>query len=787
MSRKIIMFFVFGLISMNILAQDISSIDFENLKAEDLSDAQITQIYSRAQEQGLSVQELESLAVARGMAPFEVSKLANRFSKLSSSSNTSTTKRRNPQNRLRDAENDTLSARVNNISFSETEKSTFGSDLFSSKNLSFEPSQNAPTPMNYVLGAGDEIVIDIYGAAENNYSLTVSPDGFIHISSIGPIPVSGLTIEEATRRIKNRLSSIYSGLNVNNPDTFAQVTLGSIRTIKVHILGEAKLPGTFNLSSLSTVFNALYVSGGPSKNGTYRSIKLIRNNKIFSEIDLYDFLINGTTENNVVLQDQDIIKIDPYINRISVTGETKRQGLFETKANETFEDLLSFVGGFNQQAYTRRIKIIRNTDVQKSILEIDYPQEKETILKSGDEITVEKILNRFDNRVEIQGAVFREGEYQLEKNPTLLTLINNSDGLLGDAYLDRVMIYRTNPDFTVKAIPVNLKSIFEDPENKDVELYKDDKIRISSIFDLRQERTISISGQVIKGGTFPFVEDMTLKDLIFQAQGFTDAAADYNIEVARRILDDGSGLVRNELAEVFKINVKEGLIFSESNPEFRLKAYDQIFVRNSPTYESQQNVAIKGQVVFPGTYTLKNRDYRISDLVKSSGGITEFAYAKGARLNRPSIQDSTSIVAIELAKILNSPRSDLDLLLQPGDVLTIPKKLETVLVDGQVFAPSNIRFNESKSFKDYISSAGGATDSANTKKSYIEYANGEVSRVKRFLFFKKYPSVEPGAKIIVPRKQVTHKISASERIAILSTIISMAAIVTNTIFQIRSK
>ena len=772
---------------MNILAQDISSIDFENLKAEDLSDAQITQIYSRAQEQGLSVQELESLAVARGMAPFEVSKLANRFSKLSSSSNTSTTKRRNPQNRLRDAENDTLSARVNNISFSETEKSTFGSDLFSSKNLSFEPSQNAPTPMNYVLGAGDEIVIDIYGAAENNYSLTVSPDGFIHISSIGPIPVSGLTIEEATRRIKNRLSSIYSGLNVNNPDTFAQVTLGSIRTIKVHILGEAKLPGTFNLSSLSTVFNALYVSGGPSKNGTYRSIKLIRNNKIFSEIDLYDFLINGTTENNVVLQDQDIIKIDPYINRISVTGETKRQGLFETKANETFEDLLSFVGGFNQQAYTRRIKIIRNTDVQKSILEIDYPQEKETILKSGDEITVEKILNRFDNRVEIQGAVFREGEYQLEKNPTLLTLINNSDGLLGDAYLDRVMIYRTNPDFTVKAIPVNLKSIFEDPENKDVELYKDDKIRISSIFDLRQERTISISGQVIKGGTFPFVEDMTLKDLIFQAQGFTDAAADYNIEVARRILDDGSGLVRNELAEVFKINVKEGLIFSESNPEFRLKAYDQIFVRNSPTYESQQNVAIKGQVVFPGTYTLKNRDYRISDLVKSSGGITEFAYAKGARLNRPSIQDSTSIVAIELAKILNSPRSDLDLLLQPGDVLTIPKKLETVLVDGQVFAPSNIRFNESKSFKDYISSAGGATDSANTKKSYIEYANGEVSRVKRFLFFKKYPSVEPGAKIIVPRKQVTHKISASERIAILSTIISMAAIVTNTIFQIRSK
>ncbi|HBZ37308.1 MAG TPA: hypothetical protein DEO59_02125 [Balneola sp.] len=768
------------------LAQSISSIDFENLKSDELSDAQITQIYRQAQEQGLSIDELSSLAIARGMSPTEVAKLRSRFNSIPDNKNSSIAEITATQNRLRTNEDDTKISKVNTVSVSDTEKKIFGSDLFTSKNLSFEPSQNVPTPKNYVLGAGDQVIIDVYGAAEDNYILTVSPEGSIQIRNIGPIPLSGLTIEEASIRIKTRLSSIYSGLKGNNPDTFVQVTLGSIRSIKVHIIGEVKLPGTFNVSSLSTVFNALYVAGGPSKNGTYRAIKVIRSNNVITEIDLYDFLVNGTTQNNVVLQDQDIVKIDLYLNRVSVNGETKRVGLFETKPGETFSDLLTYAGGFNQQAYTKKIKIRRNTDSQKSIVEIDFPEESGTILKSGDEISIGKILDRYDNRVEIQGAVYREGEYQLEENPTLLTLLENVDGLLGDAYLNRAIIYRTNPNYTVRAIPVNLNEIFEDPENKDIKLVKDDIIRISSIFDLRQEQTINISGEVIKGGTFPFVEDMTLKDLIFQAKGFTDAAANYNIEIARRILDDGSGEVRNELAEIFQINVREGLILSVSNPEFRLRPHDQVFVRSSPTYESQKNVSVKGQVVYPGTYTLKNRGYRISDLVKSSGGTTEFAYPKGAQLNRPSINDSTSIVAIELEKILRSPGSDIDLLLQPGDVLNIPKKLETVLVDGHVFAPSNIRFNESKSFKDYINSAGGATDSANTKKSYIKYANGEVDRVKRFLFFRNYPNVEPGSKIIVPRKPIESKISTSERIAILSTIVSMAAIVTSTIFQIRS-
>lgn len=785
MSRKILLLIVLSLVSINVLAQDISSIDFENLKADDLSDSQITQIYTRAQDQGLSVQELESIAVARGMSPVEVAKLRNRFNGLQASSNNPKGEIDSTRDRLRKTEDDTKIAKTSTVSVADTSKVVFGSDLFSNKNLTFEPSQNVPTPKNYVLGAGDELIIDIYGAAENNYSLTVSPDGLVQISNIGPISVSGLTIEEATRRIKDRLSSIYSGLKGNDPNTFAQITLGNIRTIKVHIIGEVKLPGTFNLSSFSTVFNALYVSGGPSKNGTYRSIKVYRNNELFSEIDVYDFLVNGNTENNVVLQNQDIIKVDPYINRISVNGETKRQGLFETKPTESFEDLLTFTGGFNQQAYTKRIKIRRNTDTQRSIIEIEYPQQKETILKSGDEITIGKILQRYKNRVEIQGAVYREGEYQLEEDMTLLNLINKADGLLGDAFLDRAIIYRTNPNYTVKAIPINLNTLFQNPKNNDVKLIKDDIIHISSIFDLKQEQTITISGEIIKGGIFPFLEEMTLKDLIFQANGFTNAAANYNIEIARRILDDGSGKVQNKLAEVFKVDVKEGLILTESKAEFKLQPFDRVFVHSSPTYELQKEVSIRGQVVYPGTYTIKNREYKISDLVQKSGGITEYGYAKGAKLNRPLNTDSTSVVAIKLDEIIKSPGSDLDLLLQPGDILTVPKKLETVLVAGEVFAPANIRFDKQRSFKSYLNAAGGTTDSANKKKTYIVYANGEVQRIRQFLFFKNYPEVEPGARIIVPQKEQEVKISTGERIAIYSTIVSLAAIVTNTIFQIR--
>ena len=781
-------------LSLAVIGQDFG-INFENLKSEDLTNEQIIAMYSRAQAQGFTVQELESLALARGMAPTEVNKLRSRLLEIQTSNTELSGAIETNQDRLRENTDDTDESRVSTMSVSETEKTIFGSNLFSNKNLSFEPSLNIPTPVDYKLGPGDELIIDIWGAAENNYQLTISPEGRIQISNIGPIYLNGLTIEAAKDLIRNRLSSIYAGLKGNRKDTHIQVTLGKIKTIRVNILGEVNLPGTYSISSLSTVFNALYVSGGPSENGTYREILVIRGNKIVQKVDLYKFLVYGDQNSNIRLQDQDIVKVGTYKNRISLNGETKRQGLFETLDGETIEDLLTFSGGFNQQAYTKRIKVRRNTDTEKRIVEITYPEEIGTVLESGDEILIGKILDRFVNRVEIQGAVFREGEYQLEENPTLLTLINNADGLMGDAYMERAIIYRTNPDYTVRSIPVNLQSILQDPTNKDIELNKDDIIRISSIFDLREERFITISGQVNEGGTFPFIEDMTIKDLIFRAKGFTDEAAVYNIDVARRILDDASGMIRNQIAEVFTLSVSEDLKLIDQNGEFKLEPFDQIFVRSSPSFQQQQTVSITGQVLYPGTYVIENRNFRIYDLIQKAGGITQFAYPEGASLERSfeNLIDSVateeptlSQVGVKIDEILKNPNSELNLLLVSGDQLNIPIKMETVNIQGEVLFPINVRFDRRKNFKSYIGSAGGYSYNADKKRAYIVYANGEVDRVKRFLFFKNYPSVSPGSMIYIPEKIEKERMSTSERLALYSTIVSMAAIVTTAIFQIRN-
>lgn len=787
--------FLLLVLSLTALGQDFG-IDFENLKSEDLSNEQIIAMYSRAQAQGFTIQELESLALARGMAPAEVNKLRSRLLDIQSGDTELSGAIETSQDRLRENVDDTDISRLSTTpgEEDETEKSIFGSDLFNNQNLSFEPSLNIPTPVDYKLGPGDELIIDIWGAAENNYQLTISPEGKIQISNLGPIYLNGLTIEAATELIRNRLSTIYSGLKGNRKNTYIQVTLGKIKTIRVNILGEVNLPGTYSISSLSTVFNALYVSGGPSESGTYREILVIRGNNTVQKVDLYSFLVYGDQSSNIRLQDQDIIKVGPYKNRVSLNGETKRQGLFETLDGETIKDLLAFSGGFNQQAYTKRIKIRRNTDMEKRLVEIGYPEEANTTLESGDEILIGKILDRFANRVEIQGAVYREGEYQLEENPSLLTLIDNADGLMGDAYMERAIIYRTNPDYTVRSIPVNLHHIIDDPASKDIELKKDDIIRISSIFDLREERFITVSGQVNEGGTFPFIEDMTIKDLIFQAKGFTDEAAVYNIDVARRILDDASGMIRNQVAEVFTLSVNENLTLIDQNGEFKLEPFDQVFVRSSPSFQEQQTVSISGQVLYPGTYVIENRDFRISDLIEKAGGVTDFAYPKGASLKRNfnNLIDTLEIeepilsqVGIKLEDILQNPRSDIDLLLVPGDQLNIPVRMETVNIQGEVLFPINVRFDRRKNFKSYIGSAGGYSNNADKKKAYIVYANGEVGQVKKFLFFKKYPDVSPGSMIYIPEKIERQRISTSERIAIYSTIVSMAAIVTNTIFQIR--
>lgn len=810
--------FIFTLFSLPLLAQDVG-IDFENIRVDQLSNSQILQLYERMQERGLTISEVETLAIARGMDLAEVSKLRRRINEVRNSSqntgdqDSSDSSMRNQNQRgisgqlpndlysYRSVKVDTLGLLLNE---EQPDSSTvFGSNIFSNEYLTFEPSMNIPTPANYVLGPGDELVIDIWGASENTYQLNINPEGAVNISNIGPVFVNGLTIEEARQRLTNKLATIYSGLQGENKNTYVQISLGNVRSIKVSIVGEVKVPGTYTLSSLSTVFNALYAAGGPTKDGTYRSVKVLRNGNVHKEIDLYNFLVSGDISDNITLRDQDIIKIDPYLNRISVKGEAKTIGLFETVDGETFNDLLNYFGGFNQYAYTKRIKVERKTDTEKKIVDIKYPEQGNTVLKSGDIVTIQKILDRYENKIEIEGAVFRPGTYELEKNSTLFTLINNAEGLMGDAFLDRAVIYRTQPDYSIEAIPVNLNSLMADPDTYDVKLIKNDRVQISSIFDLQELRTVRISGSVLSPGLYKFKENSSLKDLIFEANGFMDEAAPYNIEIARRIEDDHSGTLKNEIAEIINVSVENGLQYSSELEEIKLKPFDQVFVRKSPSYEVQQTVTITGEVMYPGEYALSTRDFRLSDLLNKSGGLTEFAYPEGASLTRQfdfdvdelqlNIEDSVTTqhvaslnqVGIQLDDALNNPDSNSDLLLQPGDVIEIPKLLQTVQIRGEVLYPINTRFEKSRSFRSYISAAGGFTESANTNSAYIVYPNGEVDRTKKFLFFKSYPEVRPGSVLIIPPKEEEINMSPQERIAILSTIVSMAAIVTSTIFQIR--
>lgn len=807
MMRKGFLVSVFLLITVQVFSQDLGGIDFENLRSDDLSDQQVTSLYERAQSEGYSVDEVAALATARGMDSSEVSKLRSRLNQLRSGSGQQAAEDSidSSEERLRDSPDDTQENRVSTMSVSEPEQRIFGSSLFTSNNLTFEPSQNIPTPQNYELGPGDELIIDIWGATSNNYQLTISPEGSISFDNLGPVYISGLTIEEASELIIDRLSSIYAGIKGERKDTFVQVSLGRVRSIKVSIVGEVRTPGTYSISSLSTVFNALYTSGGPSRNGTYRAIRVLRNNEIVEEVDLYDFLVYGDQSSNIRLRDQDIIQVGTYKNRISLNGETKRTGLFETLDGETFGDLLDYAGGFNQQAYKGQIKIRRNTDIEKEIIQLDFPEESDTILQSGDEISVGRILDRYSNRVEIQGAVYREGEYQLEEAPTLYSLIENAQGLRGDAFMERAIIYRTLPDLSVEVLSVDLAELMNNPEEENIELVKDDIVQISSIFDLQEDYTVSINGEINSGGSFPYRKDLTIKELILMSDGFTESAAEYNIEVARRVADDSTGQVRNNIAEIYQLEITDKLLVSNPDTDFQLKPFDQVYVRRSPSYVEQQSVRITGQVTFPGTYVIDDRDFTISDLVEKAGGLTPFAYAEGASLSRQfsnleqgnatsdefetlsnQVQlDALRKVGIDLPTILSEPKSNQDLKLVPGDVLEVPTMMQTVNVQGEVLFPINVRYDDKKNLRDYISNAGGFSDRAKRHKVYVRYANGDLDRTKRFLFFKSYPEIKPGSMIYVPQKEEEVEMSPQERIAILSAIVSMAAIVTNTIFQIR--
>jgi protein involved in polysaccharide export with SLBB domain len=795
-------FFSFTLIivpyNLNAQTFDLSSADLSTIKVDEISDAQIQQALSKAQAGGYTQQQIEAAALAKGMPQSEIAKLRDRMNKIQTTGvsigkQTSTERSRTDEDIFKGPVTTTTPDARSNI---------FGYSIFNSENLSFEPSVNVPTPVDYQLGPGDKLIIDIWGASQQNYQLTVSPDGYIVIDNIGPIAVNGLTIENATSMLISRLSSIYSGLKSPNPNTFAQVSLGNLRSIKVILMGEVYLPGSYKLSSLSTAFNALYLSGGPNINGSLRNIDIVRNNKIIANLDVYDFLLKGDKSIDLRLNDQDIIKVNPYTTRVNLTGAVKRPAIYELKPSEKLSDLIAFAGGFTDGAYTNRIKVYRNTSREKQLLDVPSADFSQFSLQNGDDIVVGPILPRFENRVTIRGALWRPGEYSLDENLSLLKLIDKAEGLREDAFLSRTLIYRLREDLSTEVIPVDLSGLIAG-KTPDVSLKREDIVEIPSIFSLQEEFFLQIDGAVQNPGKFPFRYNSSLQDVIIMAGGLSESASLARIEIARRVKDSYATAPSIKIADIFTFQISKDLRLSDSASSFKLEPFDRIFIRRSPGYEVQVTARVEGEVIFPGSFSISSKAERISHLVNRSGGLTPEAFPKGARLIRRftidekerlkaleniNLQSGDSLLAgtlstsrdqaigIDLVKILAQPGSKYDLLLQEGDVLKIPKQLQTVRLSGALLYPITVRYDKRYSFRNYIDNAGGYTDEAKPSKSYVLYANGSVNRTRSLFTIKNYPKIEPGAEIVIPVKAQKQKMSSAEALSFGTAMASVAMI-----------
>lgn len=787
------------------LQQSLSQIDFSKIKVDQLSDQQIESFIKEAQAKGLSISDVEQIALSKGMPASEIAKLKSRIEQIQSGTNLSSTSaidslnnryqttnplqellgaRKSPFSAFRTDTTDTTQHYASMIDSLAANGKVFGFKLFNTQNLTFAPSMNIPTPSNYQLGVGDELVINIWGAAQMTYQKTISPDGTIQISNLGPIYLNGLSIDQAKKRIIKRLSEIYSGLSPDNPqkrNTYAEVSLGSVRSINVTLVGDVRAPGTYTIPSLSTVFNALYVSGGPDENGSFRSIQVIRNNKIIDSLDVYDFLVNGSTKNNIQLHDQDIIKINPYSARVYISGQVKRPLVYEVEPNETLADVIRFAGGFLGNAYTNNVTVIRKTPTEKEILDVTKSQFSDFKMKNGDEIQVGKILNRFSNLVQITGAVYRPGSYQVTDTSTVYGLIAEANGIKGDAYLPRALIYRKKPDQQLEIIPFNLGNLIDHPSSDNIKLKKDDIVIISSLFDLKEPYYVKVMGDVQKPDTLDYMDNMTLNDAIMEAGGFKESAAASRIEIARRTLNDNSNKNDNQIARIYSFSTDRNLQLNSKDKEFKLKPFDEIYVFSEPNYEPQQNVTVSGQVMYPGKYAINSKTETISDIINRAGGLTSQAYPQGATIVRKSKIGLPGSIGIDLPKILEYPNSKYDLMVMPGDSLYVPKRLQTVKVEGQVMYATNVRYDQSLGFKDYINLAGGYNDNALKKNTYVVYPNGEVDHIRKFLFFHHHPKIEPGSRIVVPAKPKQTGLSPQERVGIISAIVSMTASVATTI------
>ena len=682
-------------------------------------------------------------------------------------------------------------------------KEIFGHRIFQNKDVAFEASYNLPTPANYKLGSGDEVVIDIWGASQSTIQETISPDGNIYVENLGPVHLSGLTVTQANNYLKKQLGQIYSSISGDEPESNIRLSLAQNRTIQVHVMGEVENPGTYTMSSFATIFNALYQAGGVNEVGTLREVKVYRNDKMVATYDVYDFILNGNSDMGIRLEDNDVVSVDAYKNLVSVTGNVKRPMYYEVLDNETLEQLMKYAGGFAGNAYKEDVRLIRNGKREREIYTLNTAEQQSFILADGDSVSVDSIMPSFANMVEVKGAVYRPGQFQMDgRVNTVKQLIECAGGLKDDAFMNRAILNRRNPNNTMENLAINLEELMSG-KAADVALRKNDVLLVPSLFDVQEVQTVTIFGEVAFPGTYEYVENMSVEDFIVNAGGLTEAASTAKVDVARRVKNSRATSASDTISHMYSFSISDGLIV-EGNPNFTLMPFDEVYVRKSPGYFKQENVVIEGEVLFNGTYALEKKNQRLSELVASAGGLTPQAYAQGARLVRAmtdeekmrlettmetSLQlakdkaDSLAIrnkimnqtdypVGIELDKALAKPGSDADVTLRDGDRLIIPQYSNTVKMSGEVMYVNTVSYKKGKGLRYYLDQAGGYSNEAKKSKVYIVYMNGTVARANRL----NRNAIQPGCEIVVPIKD-RERMKTTEILSLGSTSASLATVI----------
>lgn len=690
-------------------------------------------------------------------------------------------------------------------------KKVFGRDIFNNKDLTFEPNMNIATPQNYILGPGDAVYIDIYGASQKTIESTVSPDGEVTIEGFGPVQVSGLTVAQANARLRSTLGARYSSSKI-------KLTVGQTRSIMINVMGEVKNPGTYTLPAFATVFHALYMAGGTNDIGTMRNIKVYRNNRLVSVVDIYDYILNGKLTGNVRLADNDVISVGPYDCLVNITGKVKRPMYYEMKRNESVGTLLKYAGGFTGDAYKKSVRIVRKTGREYSVYNVDEFDMSAFHLADEDSVSVDSILPRFSNMVEVKGAVFRPGMYQVGGDiNSVKTLIEHADGLREEAFTARAVMHRMKKDRTLEVVPVDVEGIL-DGTVPDIPIQNNDVLFIPTKQEMMEEQTITIHGEVQYPGIYRYADNETLEDFVLQAGGLKQTASTVKVDVSRRIVNPKALTTDSVIARTYTFALKDGFVI-DGTPGFKLMPFDEVYVRKSPGYYKQQNVVVEGEVMFSGTYTLSKKNQRLSDLIKSAGGVNDRGYVAGARLERKvneserarmeavlkkakeeaeqmeieaakenkkiDLKDSEKIkkfeipefysVGIELDKALANPGCDADIVLREGDKIIVPQYNGTVKINGAVMYPNTVGFQKGKKAKYYINQAGGFSEKAKKSQTYIVYMNGTIAKVSQ------NAKPKPGCEIVVPEKEI-NKMTIAEKMTIgtsVTSIVTMIATLAN--------